>query len=445
MLRATGGAFLLALPFSALAKPGLLGNFDANLALYPLLALVPMLAVSGHLAAPLRAKGSEAVFLRCFAGAMALCALLTILNGWWFAIHARALWTFGQDPLARSLVTAVVPLFLVVLLLACIATGQLLGSARLQRLMLAGFWLTVAYTALQALSTVVPLPVYGQIATLIEGARDHGGRSYVEVYHRLNGATQEPAELAKLVGLLFLPWIAFPAEGRARPVAVLAALGLMLATQSIVGLLLSALALALLLAGRDGAPRNRPALLAGLLAAILLLPLVAGDVPLLHRLAGLGEDPSTAIRLHYNLAALEILRENLLIGVGWSNELYLFAERIGPVAHLPEVREDLVTGDALTARSLFLRLAMYLGLPLFALLLAALLRLWRRPCPAADPTDRARLRFALPLFVLGATVDGGMLTSMFLWAALALPLSVLLPCALSREAKTAPGGAPVPA
>nr|WP_255723272.1 O-antigen ligase family protein [Thalassobius sp. Cn5-15] len=257
----------------------------------------------------------------------------------------------------------------------------------------------------------------------------------------MNGSAQEPAEFGKLLVVYFLPWLVFPLDGVRRPVATIAAIVLSLATLSIIGILLVALALVMILTSRQMAGGLRLSALA-LAYLVLLAAVIVGDSVLqgfFVRLTALEEDASTIIRTTYNLAALQLVAENPWLGVGWSNELFLFPEKIAHIAHLWEVQNDIRLGNALTAKSLALRLMMYLGLPLFAYFAYATARVFLFPPHEAnhwEPTvhDRARARFVIMLFTLAAMIDGGILTSFFGWACLIFPLAMLAPCPASAAA-----------
>ena len=140
------------------------------------------------------------------------------------------------------------------------------------------------------------------------------------------------------------------------------------------------------------------------------------------RLSSLDDDPSAIIRATYNRAAIELILENPLSGLGWSNEIFYFPERVSSISHLWEVQQNLTEGDALTAKSLLLRLTMYLGLPLIVLLAGSIVACLVRPSSFASQRDISRTRVAFVLVGLASVIDGGIITSFYIWVAPALCL-----------------------
>lgn len=418
---------LVATPFCAVAHVGLLGNFDSNFALLPFLMLAVLFLLDGSLFRTLMLRGRYGAYLRMLVMFLLACAVLTVLNGMrWQALDMGL---YGLDPLQKSIVTSIVPVFLAVLVLVGVLVAQRLEPASLDRAITFGFWLAVGYTALQVASTRVSLPVYDAIYPYLEGARPLGDTPYIKRFGRINGPTLEPAEFAKLLLLFFLPWAVYPAVGTGSALRVVLVLALAVAAGSIVGILTIVLVAAVLMGSRLARPGVKVAIVI-LLWLVALAALLFGDM-LFARLAerlsmGLA-DASTLIRATYNRAAIDLVLEHPLIGVGWSNELFLFPEKVSQIAHLWEVQNDLATGNALTAKSLFLRLLMYAGIPLMAgLVLATLIML--RPVAGRPAAVRAlaRLRLAFVVLGLGGMIDGGILTSFYLWLGPALCLGAML-------------------
>lgn len=420
---------LVTTPFCAVAHGGRLGNFGANLALLPFLMLAALSVLDGSLLRALLIRGRYGAWLRGLVLFLLACAVLTVLNGMRWQALDRGL--YGLDPLRKSLVTAVVPVFLAVLVAVGVTVAQRLPPAALDRALTVGFWLAVGYTALQVASTRVALPVYDALHPWLEGARPLGGTPYILRFGRINGPTLEPAEFAKLLLLFFLPWAVYPAQGAGSALRVALMLALAAAAGSIVGVLTITLVVAVLLGSRLARPGVKAAVLV-LLWLVALIALVVGDT----LFSGLAErlrlglaDASTLIRATYNRAALDLVLDHWLIGVGWSNELFLFPERIGHIAHLWEVQTDLAKGNALTAKSLFLRLLMYSGVPLMAALLLGTLMMLRPAAAGAAPgavRALARLRLAFVVLGVGGIIDGGIVTSFYLWLGPALCLGAML-------------------
>lgn len=413
-----GRVMIMALPFCAMAKPGVFGNFDANLALWPALCLIPMLMMGRPFWDTFLSSGSEGRALRILAICFGLTAVLTLLNGVRFS--TQGLEAYGTDPWAKSQRTAIVPLLLAAIVGVGVTLGRCLPRATLDHALRVGFALTVGYVALQALSAIWPNAVYAHIWPLLEGARA-GSESYVSRFARLSGPTMEAAELAKLMLVMWLPWVIWPLQARARVWKVGLVLLIAGATLSLIGLALVLMVLGWMGVSGWAGPRLRRVAVGLLIGAgLVALGVLWSDDPgpiwarLIQRLTALGQDPSAQIRLSYNSAALRLITEHPWIGLGWSNEVFFFPQRISNVAHLWEVQTDLSTGNALTAKSLWLRLAMYMGLPVLMVFVLGVAGAARTP----------RLRMALGLFAVAGAVDGGILTSLYLWVGPALCLGV---------------------
>ncbi|WP_194093777.1 hypothetical protein [Marivivens aquimaris] len=402
-------ALLLTLPFCAMAKPGWLGNFDANLSLFVLVPLLPVLWFTRTWRVVL-VRGRGGVMLRAVVGLLLICAVFTVIGG--VRLHFEGVTAYGLDPLPKSLKTAIVPLLLAVFVTAAAAVPSLARPADLQSAMVAGFALVAAYTAIQWVSLVAPNAIYSMLWPAIEGARDNGGVSAITRFGRVTGPTMEPAELAKLAILFFLPWFAFPAEGRANIWLLLGALTLAALSMSIIGLLLVGMSAVLLI-------RHFRWLAIVVIAAAVSASLLPG---LTERLANISHDPSAIIRSHYNAAALGLIAERPIFGLGWSNELFFYPERVSGISHLWEVSEDLRTGNALTAKSLMLRLAMYAGLPVLIGTISTIT--WALIGGRSRALSRAR--FALAIFAIAGAIDGGMITSLYLWAGPSLCIGALI-------------------
>ncbi|KIC18721.1 hypothetical protein RA21_04360 [Leisingera sp. ANG-DT] len=428
-------AFVLTLPFCAMIKPGLLGNFDTNLSLLPFLLLAPLLFLNGGLLKPVLQRGPEGFFLRCFVIIFFLVSLLTVFHG--ALLSAQGVQGYGLNPARKAIITSIVPVFLSVLVVFCVAVSQLMTAHRLNRMITAAFWITVGYTLLQIASSQVSNPLYDLLWPLFEGARDNLGLPYIERFGRLNGPTMEPSELAKLMLVFFLPWFAQPLSGGPAWGKLTICLLLGLASLSIIGVGMTVAAVAVMLTRRHVHGRTKVVLFVLLFLALVPL-MAAGDIlfqRIIDRLANVEYDASAIIRAVYNLTALEIALENPVFGIGWSNEIFYFPERVAKLSFLWEVRENLANGDALTAKSLFLRLLMYLGIPMMLLLLGAILICLFSRGYAGYPYDRSRTRLTFLIFGLSAFMDGGILTSFYIWAAPGFCIGVQMRSAAQRKAR----------
>lgn len=381
-------------------------------------ALVPLsFALGGYKV--LFLKGAGGGCLRAFALFLVLCAGLTIWNG--VELAARGVEGYGLDPFAKSARTAVVPFVLLSVLTIGAGIPFILAPSTLQATLYAAFVLTIAYCGLQLLSLRFPNPLFDALWPIVEGARDNGGQPAMLRFGRLSGPTMEPAELAKLAVLIFVPWFLYPCSGAVSIWRLALALGLALTTASLTGAVLVALVILVLPIAMTSSHR-RSAFAVVLVSALGLLA-IGTDLfaPIAHRLADLANDPSVLIRRTYNGAALSLIFEHPFTGVGWSNEVFYFPQRVASIAYLWEVSADLASGNALTAKSLLLRLAMYGGAVSLLLAIGTVaILLW-----SGDTIAHRRARLTLVLFLVAGLVDGGILTSFYLWVRPALVLGAL--------------------
>ncbi|WIV50255.1 O-antigen ligase family protein [Marivivens sp. LCG002] len=410
--------FILALPFCAWRKPGFLGNFDTNLGLYALPLLVPMILWQGG-ARMFLLRGQGGDVLRVVAVFLLCCTGLTLWNGAQFS--ALGLSAYGLEPLAKSLRTAVVPIVLLALVLIGMSLPFFIGRNAIQSAIIAAFLLTCLYSVIQFGGLVGRGGLHSLLWPIVEGARDNYGSPAIARFGRLTGPTMEPAELAKLVMLLFVPWFIYPAAGLPSLRLLSVGFGLVLATASLIGVLLTVVVGLYL--WRGGRPSNRWRIMViGLLGGAAMLALRDIIAPVVfERISTLSQDPSALIRATYNKAALSIIIDHPFVGVGWSNEVFFFPQRVSNLAHLWEVSEDLRTGNALTAKSLILRLGMYggvLGTGCMVTLIAWVLR-------KGGSADQRRARLCFGLLLVAGLVDGGILTSFYLWVGPSLTLGML--------------------
>ena len=59
------------------------------------------------------------------------------------------------------------------------------------------------------------------------------------------------------------------------------------------------------------------------------------------RVANSGDDQSIAVRYEYNKAALKVIFDHPIFGIGWSNEIFVFPEKITHLGHLWETKRNL--------------------------------------------------------------------------------------------------------
>ncbi len=397
---------------------GLLGNFDANLALYIVPLLVLLIIWQGG-ARMFLLRGQGADVLRITALFLFACVIFTLWNGANFSSIGVS--SYGLDPLGKSVRTAMVPFVLILLLLAGMSLPFFLGRELLQKAIVAAFLVTCLYSLIQFAALFGRGGLHNLLWPFFEGARDHQGLAAIARFGRLSGPTMEPAELAKLVMLLFIPWIIYPTAGAFSARLLTGALGLVLATSSLTGVLLSLIVVLYLWLNEHPSRRWRLIVLA--VFALIVFLLFREDLApsLFERMTRLSDDPSALIRKTYNKAALSIIFEHPWIGVGWSNEVFFFPQRVVSLAYLWEVSQDLNTGNALTAKSLILRLAMYGGAFLTILTLASIAWVLSR----GHSLDQKRARLCFGILLVAGSIDGGMLTSFYLWVGPALTLGML--------------------
>lgn len=425
--------FLITMPFASVFQFGLLGNFDSNLALWPFLLLIVLLAPNPLTLRTLLERRPESAILRALLITLILASIFTVING--IELKAQERHDYGLDPFNKSLITAIVPLFIGMLYLLSVTAARGLSASTLQWALNTGFWLMLLYTLLQALSAAIPNALYESMWPWIEGAKDYYGQPYIRLFHRINGPTSEPAELVKLVLLFYLPWIVYPASGKLSVAQLGAAVLIVIGAQSITGLAL--LAIAIILMMRSGViPSTFKMYMTVIIMIGALLALMFGVEALskvLDRVGSLRADTSAQVRAAYNGIALNIVKDNPLLGVGWSNEIFFYPERLRSFSYLWEIQQDIKEGVSLTARSLFLRMLMYTGIPLFMYLIISTFKNLRKNMSGANKLDLNRTRFAFIMFGIGGLLDGGIITSFFMWAATAVPLGVQLRNAYSSS------------
>lgn len=424
--RLFGLAFIIFMPFATIRQFGLLGNFDSNLSLYPFLILAPLLFISAHPYETLSTPGSEGIILRSLLLSLSIAGIFTILNG--FELKGQGQIGYGVDPLAKSLVTAIVPLFISLVYVVSVSLARGLNKRDFHWGINISFWASIAYIFLQISSILYSNTIYDYLWPWAEGAKDYGGLPYLKIYRRLNGSCSEPAELVKLIFLFFLPWIVYPAIGGISWPKFGIASFVVVGCQSLTGIALIVAALVMML--RSGAIKANVKMyvLFGLLIAGLVGSVVGVELlsRVIDRASAISNDESAQVRGIYNLIAIETVKDHPWYGIGWSNEIYYFPDRLRGLTGYWEIRQDLKEGISLTARSMFLRLVMYMGVPVFLYLVVTVFRQLRRGDLAGSAIDHARTRLAFVLFAIGGLLDGGIVTSFFMWAGTAFPIGYQL-------------------
>jgi len=415
--------FLITIPFCAFHQVGLLGNFDANLALAPFLLLLPIILVKTAFVPVLASPRIEAKAMRGFILVMIFASFGTLLNS--LILNHAGVSAYGISPLEKASQAFVVPLFLMFLVVSTFIVGSRLSTFQVDRALRIGFYLTCAYTAMQVISAVFTFPPYDYFWPIVEGARPRD-ISYIERSNRVAGTTQEPADFARLIILFFLPWIIFPVVGERKNYLVFLAMLLVIGSLSLTGILLGAAAIVYFVMVLR---------LVSVKHLLIILTIVAGIMLALHtsgvftkvtdRVANSGEDQSIGIRYEYNKASLKIILDHPVFGIGWSNEIFVFPEKITHLGHLWEVGDDLEKGSSLTARSLVLRVGMYIGIPAILVLVYLGHKATNRKYTfLSNPTDNARTRYTFYIFCVSSVIGGGNITSFYLWAAPALYLGM---------------------
>lgn len=415
--------FLITIPFCAFHKVGLLGNFDANLALAPLLLLLPIILAKAAFVPVLTSPRIEAKVMRGFILVMIFASFTTLVHS--LILNHSGVSAYGITPLEKTTKAFVVPLFLMLLVVSTFIAGFRLSSFQVDSALRIGLYLTCAYTAMQVISAVFTFPPYDYFWPIVEGGRPSGA-SYISIGSRVAGTTLEPAEFARLIVIFFLPWIIFPATGERKKHLVFLAMLLVLASLSITGILLGATAIvyfAMVL--RLISVKHLLIVLTTVAVIVLAFHMSGVFTKITDRVANSGDDQSMAVRYEYNKAALKIILDHPIFGIGWSNEIFVFPEKITHLGHLWEVKRNLEDGSALTARSLALRIGMYIGIPAILVIVYLGHKATNRKYTfCSNPTDNARTRYTFFIFVVSSFMGGGIITSFYLWAAPALYLGM---------------------
>lgn len=433
LLSLIGFIFVLCLPFSTVTHIGILGNFDSNLSLYPFIPLFALLAARGYFANTLFYNGPEGKILRTLFLSLIIVAIFTIINGYWF--RSLGYLAYNLDPLQKSLVTSIVPLFIAILYVTTACVACYIEPRKLEKALMIGFWLTVGYAALQYLSHQFPNPLYDFIWPIIEGAKDRSGLPYFAIYKRLNGPSSEPAEFVKTLLILYLPWVIYTFDKKIQWGKFLIICILTIVSQSIIGYIILAFVFTMLYLSKRVKFSFKAAFIYLIFSAAIVVVATEGEVlgGISDRVSSLGGDASANVRAIYNLTALEVVWDYPLIGIGWSNEVFLFPQRLADKPYFWEIWQNIEDGVALTAKSLLLRLLMYTGIPLFVIVLTVVASKLLSRNLSGNKIDIGRTRLTFLLLLIGGAVDGGIVTSFFTWAATALPLGYQMRTILSLD------------
>ncbi|MBA5777131.1 O-antigen ligase family protein [Stappia sp. F7233] len=430
--------FILLLPFSAVDIGLPLGDFAHNAALPFFLALaLACLSVlrSGDLRC-LAGRDEAYFFALVFLAYFGWCAVTTLITGVIF--EYQALDAFGFSPFTHSVARFPIPVFLGFVILVSFLVARFVLSARaLDRVLFVAAGIVTVYGWMQFYALEFHPGWYTRLALMLEGARtgqDFLNIDYVALKGRINLTTYEAAEGARLVLILFLPALfTMPLTGRLARLCRALAVGSMflfiLAAETLVGLAgLGALMAMLLLM----APRRLQMLLAllilitGVAGYLLLPPEFADRLHLILTNPGLAQaDESAITRAAFAYASLKIVLVHPLFGIGWSKDIFFMSEAIPEWGNTWEVMRSVTTGEAVAAKSLAVRILLYGGVPAFLLLAWFYLRLTvigvTRFARTADQRWK-RLVLVLVTFGVCGIIDGGILSTLYPWAALGLAL-----------------------
>lgn len=415
-------AVAIFLPFCALSTNGVFGDFSANASL-PLYLLFfvsgVLLVVFGQLGWLIRAPSFKVNVIF-----FSICAILALYHGASGELRQRNFYSLDIEK--KAIVSSIVPFFLLGLIYCGYYFNRSFGPRGVRRIVKIQVLLIVLYSLLQFSSGYFQNPVYESIFPFVEGFRySDGGEGYFVQYGRLSGPFREPAELAAFCIVAFLPWVLFSGRMQIAGLCILLYI-VVFSSQSLGGVVLLLVLTALGIVFRRRSILNFFA--AGYLVFSVMVFWASGaqeavidalDGSYLGvRLLGHGEDPSILVRSAYANTSIALILEHPFLGIGWSNEVFYFPGIVDSFGWIWEVKKNLETGDALAAKSITLRLALYSGLCAFLVWAVVLLIIVFRPIHAND-FDRnlaiSRGRFGFFVIVVVSTISGGILTSFFYW------------------------------
>lgn len=431
-----GALFILLLPFSAVQIAPAAGDLGMNLGL-PLLA--PLLLALFLQPAPFplfgRIEDPYQRLVRAVFWFFLWSAFTTVLTGILF--EYSNIEAYGMTPFAYSLPRAPIPLIIgAVVVVSFMLASRALPPLTLERLLIASAMALTLYGCVQIYARAVAPDWYPPLAAWLEAGRNRTGGSpidYVTFSGRLNLTTYEAAEAARLLLIVYIPVVltpVVPGADRLLRAALLVSMILIIAiAQTIVGIvgLATLLAVWILLLLR----RHR-------LASILVLAGVAAIVvPLLpeeftERVASMMQnqdaehlDPSLVTRAALAVASLQVSIEHPFWGIGWSKDIFFLGDAIPEWGYTWELQQYLLLGEAISAKSLVLRLLLYAGFPALLLLASIYVRTFLAAirCAMRERHPLAiRAALVLATFVVCGVLDGGFVSAFYSWAALGLAL-----------------------
>ncbi len=430
--------FLVALPFSSISFGLPIGEFDHNASL-PLLLFLMMailLTFGRRQFAGISNQDICYSFLVAILFYLAWCALITLITG--VVFEYQSLDAFGFSPFTHSIVRFPIPLFLGMVIFASFIIARfILPPKNLERAYFAAALVVTVYGWIQLYALEFHPDWYRRLAVIFEAGRiseDHRNVDYIALRGRLNLMTYEAAEGARLLLILFLPALWTMKSQRRftrylQGVMIASMVVFILAAETIVGLvgLGVFLGLVLLLA-----PARSRALLAVATVAAAMIAFVLIPEDFVDRLRtvvtnpGLAQaDQSALTRAAFAYASLNILLDHPVLGIGWSKDIFFMANAMPEWGNTWEATRSLSRGELVSAKSLAIRLLLYGGVPAFLAFCFYYMRLFfkalRNFRQSGNPVWK-RLILMLATFGVCSTIDGGILSSFYPWAALGFVL-----------------------
>lgn len=434
--------FLATLPVCAVDLTFLGGDAGMNLGM-PIFILLAPLACFTALPFPFVGtfKNSAETLARMVFFFFLWCALTTVATGVIFSY--QGITAYGVEPMSHSLARVPIPLLLgAVVIVSFQIAARTLRVDVIERVLLGSAVAVAGYGLVQLLFGHSSPAWYVSLVRVLEAGRNRPGLwppellNYVAQTGRLNLTTFEPAEAARLLLIFYVPLLATPARGgRLRPWRV-GLIGFMIviicAAQTIVGLV----GLAVLAAITVFLLRGRKRALLVIAAGVVFLGCwFAMPEDFSQRFSDLsggihqtGEvDESSITRAAFAVASLRVVLEHPLLGVGWSKDLFFLPDAVPSWGDTWEIRECLAGGQALAAKSMVVRVLLYAGFPAFTMIVLVFVRTFRdmlrRFRHSRDPI-MLRAILTLVMFSVCGTLDGGMLTAFYSWAALGLAMGL---------------------
>ena len=434
--------FLATLPICSVDLTFLGGDAGMNLGMPIFLLLAPL---SGLLVLPFpfvaTSKNSAETLVRMLFFFFLWCALTTVATGAIFSYEGIT--AYGVEPIFHSLARLPIPLLLgAVVVVSFQIAARTLRVEIVERVLLGSAVVVAGYGLVQLVFGHSSPAWYVAIVRVLEAGRNRPALwppellNYVAQTGRLNLSTFEPAEAARLLLILFIPVLATPASGgKLRPWR-LALIGFMVfivcAAQSIVGLaglaVLAVMAVYLL----RGRKRAYVLLASGV---ILIVGWFAMPESFSERFSGISGitnqateiDESSITRAAFAVASVRVALDHPLLGVGWSKDLFFLPAAVPSWGDTWEIRQCIAGGQALAAKSMVVRLMLYAGFPAFTMIVLVFVRTFRdmlrRFRHSRDPIV-LRAIVTLVMFSVCGTLDGGLITAFYSWAALGLAMGL---------------------